>query len=127
MARNRIPDDRAETGKEDDKILGVAPSIGNDSASGRHEDLLKTPSCAAAPALDSNPPIALSRFSEESGLSPVTIWRYRRAGWIKSLNIAGRQYITRAEIRRFNERAASGEFAKTPRRPVPRRRWQNQL
>jgi hypothetical protein len=70
-----------------------------------------------APAIDSEPPIALDKFVEQSGLSAVTVWRYRRVGWLKTLNICGRHYLTRAEIARFNARAAAGEFAKEPARP----------
>ena len=62
--------------------------------------------------VDSDPPIALDKFIRESGLSAVTLWRYRRAGWLTTLNIAGRHYVTRSEIARFNRRAAAGEFAK---------------
>jgi hypothetical protein len=69
------------------------------------------------PAIDSEPPIALDRFIQQSGLSAVTVWRYRRAGWLNTLNICGRHYLTRAEIARFNTRAAAGEFAKEPARP----------
>jgi hypothetical protein len=76
-------------------------------------------SAEVSPALDSNPPIALDKFVADSGLSPVTIWRYRRAGWLRTLNINGRHYVTRAEILRFNERAANGEFAKTLKPSVP--------
>ena len=71
-------------------------------------------------AIDSEPPIALDKFIEQSGLSAVTVWRYRRAGWLNTLNICGRHYVTRAEITRFNTRAAAGEFAKRPARPNPR-------
>ena len=71
----------------------------------------------AEPATDSEPPIALDKFIEQSGISAVTVWRYRRAGMLNALNICGRLYLTRAEIRRFNERAAKGEFAKTVSRP----------
>jgi hypothetical protein len=73
-------------------------------------------------AIDSDPPIALDRFIEQSGLSAVTIWRYRRAGWLKTLNICGRHYLSRSEIARFNARAAAGEFAKAPTKPNRRRR-----
>jgi hypothetical protein len=66
---------------------------------------------------DCDPPMALDKFIEESGLSPVTVWRYRRAGWLQTLNICGRHYLTRSEIGRFNARAASGEFAKIPAKP----------
>jgi hypothetical protein len=68
-------------------------------------------------AIDSDPPIALDKFIEQSGLSVVTVWRYRRAGWLNTLNICGRHYVTRAEIARFNTRAAAGEFAKRPSQP----------
>ena len=68
-------------------------------------------------AIDSEPPIALDKFIEQSGLSAVTVWRYRRAGWLNTLNICGRHYVTRAEIARFNARAAAGEFAKRPKQP----------
>jgi hypothetical protein len=36
------------------------------------------------------------------------------------VNICGRQYILRAEIARFNQRAAAGEFAKSPNPPRKR-------
>ena len=74
-----------------------------------------------APAIDSEPPIALDKFIEQSGISAVTVWRYRRAGFLRTLNICGRHYLTRAEIARFNKRAAAGEFAKEPTRPKSRR------
>lgn len=73
-------------------------------------------------AVDSDPPIALDKFIEQSGLSVVTVWRYRRAGWLTTLNICGQHYLTRSEIARFNARAAAGEFAKVPTKPKRRRR-----
>jgi hypothetical protein len=76
--------------------------------------------------IDSHPPIALDKFIEESGLSAVTVWRYRRAGWLDTLNICGRHYLTRSEIARFNSRAAAGEFAKRPAQPK-RRAESNEL
>jgi hypothetical protein len=84
-------------------------------------DRLSLPTLEASkilPVVDSEPPIALDKFIEHSGLSAVTVWRYRRAGWLNTLNICGRHYLTRAEIGRFNERAAAGEFAKAPSRPM---------
>lgn len=72
------------------------------------------------PPLDEWPPVPLDKFTEHSGLSPVTIWRFRKAGMLATVNICGRHYVTRSEIRRFNERAAAGEFAKTPARPKPK-------
>ena len=75
---------------------------------------------ADIPPIDSEPPLALDKFIEQSGLSGVTVWRYRRAGWLNTLNICGRHYLTRAEIARFNARAATGEFAREPARPKRR-------
>ncbi len=67
--------------------------------------------------IDDDPPIALDKFTEQSGLSPVTVWRFRRAGMLKTINISGRHYVLRSEIARFNMRAAAGEFAKKPITP----------
>ena len=63
------------------------------------------------------PPMSLSKFIEETGLSPTTIWRYRSKGWLKTFNIAGRQYISRAAIAEFNRRCESGEFSAAPANP----------
>ena len=68
----------------------------------------------------SMPPIALDKFATDSGLSSATLWRYRKKGWLKTINICGRQYVTRMAIAEFNMRAERGEFAKehvSPRRP----------
>ena len=67
--------------------------------------------------LDSEPMMSLDEFIERTGLSAVTVWRYRKKGMLTTVNICGRQYILRAEIARFNERAAAGEFAKPPNHP----------
>ena len=72
---------------------------------------------ASLALIDSEPPLALDKFIELTGLSAVTVWRYRRAGWLNTLNICGRHYLTRAEIARFNTRAATGEFARQLGRP----------
>lgn len=53
--------------------------------------------------------------------SSTTGWRWRREGRVKTVNIAGRQYVTAAEIARFIARAEAGEFAAehvTPSRPA---------
>ncbi len=49
--------------------------------------------------------MSLDKFIEQTGLSAVTLWRYRKNGFLKTVNICGRHYILRAEIARFNERA----------------------
>ena len=61
--------------------------------------------------------VALGKFAEDAGVSSVTCWRWRRLGWIKTLNIAGRQYISAEEIDRFKARAANGEFSREHRTP----------
>jgi hypothetical protein len=58
-----------------------------------------------------HPPLALDVYIRQSGLSPATCWRYRKRGWLKTVNIAGRHYVTREAIAEFNERAMRGEFA----------------
>lgn len=80
---------------------------------------------ASLALIDSEPPLALDKFIEQSGLSAVTVWRYRRAGWLRTLNICGRHYLTRAEIARFNMRAATGEFAREL--ACPKRRGSSDL
>jgi len=47
----------------------------------------------------------------------VTVWGYRKKGKLTTVNICGRHYILRAEIARFNERAAVGKSAKDPIHP----------
>jgi hypothetical protein len=68
-------------------------------------------------SLDAEPMMSLDKFIEQTGLSAVTLWRYRKNGFLKTVNICGRHYILRAEIARFNERATAGEFAKRPNHP----------
>ena len=68
-------------------------------------------------SLNAEPMMSLDKFREQTGLSAVTVCRYRKKGMLTTVNICGRQYILRAEIARFNERAAAGEFAKPPTRP----------
>jgi len=68
--------------------------------------------------VDSDPPMALDKFIEETGLSATTIWRFRKKNFLRTLNICGRHYILRSEIVRFNERALAGEFSKPCNRPL---------
>jgi hypothetical protein len=52
-------------------------------------------------------------------ISSATGWRWRKRGWIPTVNICGRVYVSRAAIAEFERRAAAGEFArehKTPKR-----------
>ena len=38
--------------------------------------------------------ISLAKWLEEIGVTPCTAWRWRKKGWLKTINIAGRQYLT---------------------------------
>jgi hypothetical protein len=57
--------------------------------------------------------LALEKWTREIGKTSTTIWRWRKHGWIRTVNICGRVYISREEISRFEKRAAAGEFSKT--------------
>jgi predicted site-specific integrase-resolvase len=66
---------------------------------------------------DPEPMMSLDKFTEQTGLSTATMWRWRKMGMLSTINICGRVYILRSEIARFNARAVAGEFAKTPITP----------
>jgi len=66
-------------------------------------------------------PIALELFTRQMGWSDTTAWRYRRDEKLKTTNIAGRLYIMPKDLREFNRRAESGEFAKTHVAPKKRK------
>src|ERR1700686_1447045 len=50
-------------------------------------------------------------------LTPTTGWRYRRLGWISTVNLCGRVFVTKDEIARFERRAIAGEFSKVHKTP----------
>jgi hypothetical protein len=62
-------------------------------------------------------PISLDIFLQTSGITDTTAWRWRKKGWLKTSNIAGRVYIFPADLREFNRRAKAGEFAKEHKAP----------
>ena len=55
---------------------------------------------------------AAKAVAADRGISSVTLWRWIRSGWIRSINIAGRPYIELESLADFDRRAAAGEFAK---------------
>jgi hypothetical protein len=71
--------------------------------------------------LNALPPVSMDLFLQQSGFSPATAWRYRKRGWLRTVVIAGRHYISRAAIAEFNERAARGEFSGTVQNPAAKR------
>jgi len=54
--------------------------------------------------------ISLSKWLAKIGVTPCTAWRWRKKGWLKTINIAGRQYVTQEAIDEFHRRATAGEF-----------------
>lgn len=67
----------------------------------------------------STPPmLALNVFSAQTGISPITLWRMRKKGWLRTMNISGRQYLSSEAIAEFKDRAARGEFAKQHKVPA---------
>jgi hypothetical protein len=74
---------------------------------------------SGAPA---SPIILFGLFLDSLGVTAPTGWRWRKFGWIKTLNIAGRVYVSRDEIDRFQQRAACGEFARTHKTPSRKER-----
>ena len=71
------------------------------------------------PTNENRPIINLNRFCQDAGISQVTAWRWRKAGWLSTVNICGRQYVTGEAMTEFLRRAQAGEFAKEHKAP----RW----
>ena len=61
--------------------------------------------------------ISLNRWLQQVGVTPCTAWRWRKKGWLKTVNICGRQYLTQEAIAEFSERAKRGEFSQVPKVP----------
>ena len=61
--------------------------------------------------------LAFDRWLKDIDKTAATGWRWRKRGWINTVNICGRLYVSRQEIHRFEERVAAGEFAKTHKTP----------
>jgi hypothetical protein len=55
--------------------------------------------------------VSLNKWLEQVGISTITGWRWRKAGWLKTVNICGRVYLTQEAISEFLNRAKAGEFA----------------
>ncbi|MGD0904152.1 MAG: hypothetical protein ABR924_14530 [Terracidiphilus sp.] len=64
--------------------------------------------------------VSLSKFCRQASISDVTAWRWRRRGWLSTVNICGRPYITDKGLSEFLRRAEAGDFAKEHK--VPRRK-----
>ena len=55
---------------------------------------------------------------KELGRTATTGWRWRKAGWITPVNIAGRLYVSDDSINEFVRRAEAGDFAQTHKVPL---------
>jgi len=66
------------------------------------------------------PITSLQNFCRAMDISPITAWRMRRKGWLVTVNICGRQYVTAEAAAEFVRRANSGEFAQV--HPAPHRK-----
>lgn len=56
--------------------------------------------------------VALDNYRRSVGRSKTTFWRYRRQGWLPTMNILGRLYVTREAIDKFEAAVADGQLAK---------------
>ncbi len=65
--------------------------------------------------------VSYEKWLTEIDKTPATGWRWRQRGWIATVNIAGRLYISRAVIAEFERRAAAGEFSKVHETPNRKR------
>ena|SRR5438128_9476102 len=63
------------------------------------------------------PIISLRKFCQQAGISNSTAWRWRKNGWLVTVNIYGRQYVTDKALAEFLRRAQAGEFARDCRPP----------
>lgn len=62
--------------------------------------------------------VSLSKWLEQVGVTPCTAWRWRKRGWLKTVNICGRQYLTQEAIDEFHRRAVAGKFAQVHKVPA---------
>jgi transposase-like protein len=74
-----------------------------------------------AALLDGGPAtlISLAALARRIGRTSTTLWRWRKRGWLATVNIAGKPYCTAKALAEFTARAERGDFAKSC--PVPRR------
>lgn len=61
--------------------------------------------------------VSLNHWLAQVGITPLTAWRWRKRGWLKTVNIAGRVYLTQEAIDEFHRRAVAGEFAREHKVP----------
>jgi hypothetical protein len=62
--------------------------------------------------------VAFEAWLSSINRTPVTGWRWRKRGLIRTTNILGRLYVSRKEIADFERRAAAGEFTAVHKTPI---------
>jgi hypothetical protein len=60
---------------------------------------------------------SLESFIRAMDRDMITAWRWRKKGWLETVNIAGRQYVTAEGIAKFKRRAEAGEFSQKHKTP----------
>jgi hypothetical protein len=58
--------------------------------------------------------LAAHVFRRERGISDTTLWRWSKAGWIKTVKVGGRLFIDLASFAELSRRAERGELANPP-------------
>jgi hypothetical protein len=76
----------------------------------------RTPNGAATPSRL----YPFNRWLKAIDRSRATGWRWRINGYVETVNIRGRVFISRDEIERFESRACAGEFARPSTTPEGR-------
>jgi hypothetical protein len=71
---------------------------------------------------DTVPPMSLARFLNATGAAPVTAYRWEKRGWLRTVRIAGRKYITARDLKEFNRRLEAGEFTGQTQNPGAKRK-----
>ena len=56
--------------------------------------------------------VAYDAWLNQLHITQATGWRWRKRGWIPTINIAGRVYVSRRDIAEFERRAMAGELAR---------------
>lgn len=65
---------------------------------------------ATAEVFSEEPPLRWHAFVNALGVSKVTAWRWRKAGFIDVVYLQGTPYVTRAALRKFYARFQAGEL-----------------
>jgi hypothetical protein len=70
------------------------------------------------PQKPARPLTPLADVAASLGKTTSTLWRWRKNGWLRTVNICGKIYISDAALAEFTRRAEAGEFSKKPVVPL---------